>query len=506
MTELEKLALPEIRELIHDKDVVTLRECLNRWLPADLADLLGDLGPHEDVVAFQCLDPALAAQTFEHLDWPSQQQLIRILPEPELRQILNALAPDDRTSLLDGLPYDEVERLLTLLTPEHQRVARSLLAYGTATVGRLMTPEFVSVRDTWTIHEVLEHLRRVGSQVESLNALYVIDDEHHLIDDIRIRQVLLAQPDTTVRQLMDRQFIALQVTDLETTAVEAFRKYDRSVLPVVDRKGVLIGVVTVDDVLDVAEETATREIQKFGGLEALEDSYIHTPVLELVRKRATWLVILFLGELLTASAMGVFEKEIEKAVVLALFIPLIISSGGNSGSQAATLLVRALALGEVALRDWWGVLRRELLSGALLGVLLGTIGFLRIAIWSTFTDIYGPHWALVGITVGLSLVGIVLWGTVSGAMLPFLLKKCGLDPATSSAPFVATLVDVTGLVIYFTIALVVLRGTLLKETLEPEQPAGDKSARVEVHSSSCLRAFQRASNSASQVSQCSAVS
>ena len=476
MTDLEKLALPEVRELIHDKDTDTLRECLNRWQPADLADLLADLGPHEDIVAFQCLDPALAAKTFEHLDWNAQQELIRILPEAEMRQILNELAPDDRTSLLEGMPYAEVERLLTLLTPEHQRVARSLLSYGTGTVGRLMTPEFVSVRDEWTIDQVLEHIRQVGTDVESLNALYVIDEDHHLIDDIRIRQVLLAKPEATVRSLMDRQHIALQVTDLETTAVETFRKYDRSVLPVVDRKGVLIGVVTVDDVLDVAEETATRDIQKFGGLEALEDSYSHTPVLELVKKRATWLVILFLGELLTASAMGVFEKEIEKAVVLALFIPLIISSGGNSGSQAATLLVRALALGEVTLRDWWGVMQREILSGFLLGILLGTIGFLRIAIWSTFTDMYGPHWALVGLTVGLSLVGIVLWGTISGAMLPFLLKKCGLDPATSSAPFVATLVDVTGLVIYFSIALVVLGGTLLKpeneEKPKEKEPVG----------------------------------
>lgn len=461
MTTLEKLALPEIRELIHDKDLATLRECLNRWLPADIADLLADLGPFEDVVAFQCLDPELAAKTFCYLDWTAQQELVRILPETELRTILNELAPDDRTSLLDGLPYNDVERLLTLLTPEKQRLSRSLLAYGTATVGRLMTPEFIAVKADWTIDQILAHVRKVGKDSESLNAVYVTDDEHHLIDDLRMREILLAQPDATARSLMDRRFIALNATDLETTAVELFRKYDRSVLPVVDRLGVLLGVVTVDDVLDVAEATATREIQKFGGLEALEDSYIETPLLTLVRKRATWLVVLFLGELLTASAMGVFEAEIEKAVVLALFIPLIISSGGNSGSQAATLLVRALALGEVKLFDWWMVMRRELLSGLLLGLLLGFIGFLRIALWSTFTNMYGPHWFLVAVTVGMSLIGIVLWGTISGAMLPFLLKRCGLDPATSSAPFVATLVDVTGLVIYFTIAMLVLRGTML---------------------------------------------
>ena len=223
----------------------------------------------------------------------------------------------------------------------------------------------------------------------------------------------------------------------------------------------MLGIVTVDDILDVAEETATREIQKFGGLEALDEPYIATPSGQMVRKRATWLVVLFLGELLTATAMGYFEDEIDKAVVLALFIPLIISSGGNSGSQAATLIVRALAVGEVKLRDWWRVMRREILSGLALGLVLGTIGFLRIVVWSRFSDIYGPHSLLVALTVALSLVGIVLWGTLSGSMLPLLLKRLGLDPATSSAPFVATLVDVTGLVIYFTVAMVVLRGTLL---------------------------------------------
>ncbi len=260
---------------------------------------------------------------------------------------------------------------------------------------------------------------------------------------------------------MDHQFVALKVTDDKRGAVEVFRKYDRSALPVVDAQGYLAGIVTIDDVLDVAAEQATRELQRFGGLEALDEPYIATPFWALVRKRASWLVVLFLGEMLTATAMGVYEREIEKAVVLALFVPLIISSGGNSGSQAATLIIRALALGEVKLRDWWMVMRREFLSGLSLGAILGTIGFLRIAVWSAFSTIYGPYWYLVGLTVGLSLVGIVMWGTLSGSMLPFLLRRLGFDPATSSAPFVATLVDVTGLVIYFTVAMIVLRGTVL---------------------------------------------
>ncbi len=461
MTMLEKLLLPEIRELIHDKQLDTLREALNRWLPADIADLLDDLGSSEDIVAFQCLDPGLAARTFEHLDRPSQEELLKVLPEPELRGILNEIKPDDRTALLEGLSPDDVERMLTLLTPENQCVARSLLSYGQGTIGRLMTPEFIGVKEDWSVNQVLEHIRRIGRDSETLNAVYVTDPEQHLIDDIRTREILLAQPDARVRDLMNRQFVTLTVTDTESSAVEMFRKYDRTVLPVVDRRGVMLGVVTVDDVLDVAQETATREIQKFGGLEALDESYAATPVLELVRKRGTWLIVLFAGEMLTASAMGYFEDEIRNAVVLALFVPLIISSGGNSGSQAATLIVRALAVQEITLRDWVMVMRREILSGLILGIVLGVIGFGRIALWTLFTPMYGPHWALVGLTVGVSLVFIVLWGTLSGAMLPFLIKRCGVDPATSSAPFVATLVDVTGLVIYFSVAMMILRGTLL---------------------------------------------
>ena len=458
---LEKLALPEVRDLIAEGDLVTLREVLNRWLPADIADLLGDLSSKEDVVAFQCLTPVLAARTFEYLPLVAQEELLKILPESELEGIFNELAPDDRTTLFEALPHQEIERLLTLLTPENQRVARSLLSYSEGTVGRLMTPQFIEVKEEWTMLQVLAHVRVVGRDSETLNAVYVTDNTGHLMDDIRMREILLAQPTVTVLSLMNHEFVALKANDTEATAVDYFRRYDRTVLPVTDARNLLLGVVTVDDMLDVAEETSTREIQRFGGLEALDEPYVSTPVLEMVRKRGVWLIVLFLGEMLTASAMGAFENEIEKAVVLALFVPLIISSGGNSGSQAATLIVRALAMGEVRLQDWWLVFRREIFSGLLLGCVLGCIGFLRIAVWSYFSTIYGPHWPLVGLTVGISLIGIVLWGTLCGSMLPFLIKRCGLDPATSSAPFVATLVDVTGLVIYFTVALVVLHGTLL---------------------------------------------
>jgi magnesium transporter len=328
-----------------------------------------------------------------------------------------------------------------------------------------MTPDYVVVRKEWTMRHVLDHVRAHGRDSETLNVIYVVDAQHRLIDDLRIREVLLAPLHTQVSDLMDGKYVNLVVTDDKKKAVEVFRKYDRTALPVSDAEGRLAGIVTLDDVLDVAEEQATREIQQFGGLEALDDPYLSTPLPAMLRKRATWLVILFLSEMLTATAMGHFQGEIEKALVLAVFIPLIISSGGNSGSQAATLIIRALALGEVKLHDWWRVLGHEILSGLLLGAILGSIGFARIAAWHALGISYGPqadkHWRLIGLTVALALVGVVAWGVLTGSMLPFLLKRLGFDPATSSAPFVATLVDVTGLVIYFTVASVILRGTLL---------------------------------------------
>jgi magnesium transporter len=461
MSILEKLTLPEIRELIESRDCDTLREVLADWMPQDIADLLNDLEPGEDALVLAALDPELAARSFEHISPTAHEELMREMPDEELSRLLNGMSPDDRTALLEREPPAEIERLLMLLRPEEQRVARSLLSYGAGTVGRLMTPDFVTIKREWTVEQVLDHVRRYGKDSETLNVVYVTDDSQRLLDDIRIREILLSPPARKVEDLMDEQFVALSVTDEESEAVGLFRKYDRTALPVIDGRGTLIGIVTVDDVLDVQEEEATREIQRFGGLEALDESYTDTPVWEMIRKRASWLVILFLGELFTATAMGFYDKELKAAEVLVFFLPLIISSGGNSGSQAATLIVRALAVGEVRLRDWWWVVRREVYSGLMLGILLGTIGFLRIVVWSAFTDLYGEYWLRVAFTVACALVGIVMWGTLSGSMLPIVLKRFGLDPATSSAPFVATLVDVTGLIIYFNVARVILHGALL---------------------------------------------
>jgi magnesium transporter len=421
------------------------------------------LPEQQDLVVFRLLPRDLAARTFEQLSLDKQEHLVASLARDHslLATVLNDISPDDRTTLLGELPGSVTTGLLRLLSPEERKVAVTLLGYPPQSIGRLMTPDYVAIRPEWTVGEALEHIRRHGKDSETLNVIYVVDGGHHLIDDLRMREIVLADPTVRVSDLLNRRFVALKATDDRETAVAVFRTYDRVALPVTDTAGILIGIVTVDDVLDVAQEEATEDIQKIGGSEPLDEPYLTASLASLVKKRARWLIFLFLGEMLTASAMAYFEAAIARAVVLALFVPLIISSGGNSGSQAATLVIRALAVGEVALRDWWRVMRREILSGLALGGLLGAIGMVRVGVWQKAFHCYGEHWWLVAITVGLSLVGVVLWGTLTGSMLPFLLKRLGADPAASSAPFVATLVDVTGLVIYFTVATAVLSGTLL---------------------------------------------
>ena len=309
---------------------------------------------------------------------------------------------------------------------------------------------------------VLTHIKKYGKKAETLNYLYVIDENNKLIDDLRIGQLLMAEETDTMQKLMDNNFVAITTTTPMSEAFELFEKYDRSALPIITENGILVGIVTIDDVIDAIKVRDTVVIQKFGGVDGMEMSYTKTPIITLVFKRAIWLVILFLGEMMTASAMSYFDYEIEKAIVLTLFIPLIISSGGNSGSQAASLIIRAMALKELKLKDWWYVMKKEILSGFLLGGILGVIGFIRILLWqNTGIYDYGTYWLSIAFSVSISLVFIVLWGTLTGSLIPFLLNKVGLDPATASAPFVATLVDVTGLIIYFTVSALLLTGKLL---------------------------------------------
>ena len=451
----------EIHDSIKTSDFARLRDQLAGFRPIEVAEALQDLEPGEQVMAFRVLPREFASDVFEYLPPSAQERLVKTMGHEDVAAVLNHMAPDDRTLLFGELPANVTKHLLSLLTPEERLEAITLLGYEPGTIGRLMTPHYIAVREHWSVQEVMDFVRTHGQDSETLNVIYVIDEHGLLIDDIRMREFLLVPLDKHVSDLMDRRFVTLKATDDQEAAVDVFKREDRTALPVTDSQGILIGIVTVDDALDVAERAATRDMQKVGGSEALDEPYMEIALLQMVKKRAGWLVVLFLGEMLTATAMGFFEAEIARAVVLALFVPLIISSGGNSGSQASTLVIRAMAVGELRLKDWWLVVRRETMSGAMLGVILGTIGFLRIALWSMFSSIYGPHWLLVGVTVGLTLVAIVLWGTLVGSMLPLILRRIGFDPATSSAPFVATLVDVTGIVIYFNLASVILRGTML---------------------------------------------
>jgi magnesium transporter len=458
---LSKLLMPEIESLIAERKLSILKEILVDWTPADIADLIVDLPEQDKVIVFRVLPADLATDTFEHLEFDTQEELLKAMGNEEVASILNDMSPDDRTALLEELPGTYAKRLIQLLSVDERKVAQTLLGYPENSVGRLMTPAYIAVKQNWLVGETLEYIRKNGEDSETLNVIYVIDDKGKLIDDIRIREVILSPLDKIISDLMDEHFTALNVHDDQEKAVELFKKYDRVALPVVDNYGILIGIVTVDDVLDVAEEEATEDIQKIAGVSALEEPFPTIPIFSMVRKRAIWLTILFVAQILTAVAMGFFGDEISKAVVLSIFIPLVISSGGNSGSQAATLVIRAMAVGEIVLADWWLIMRREILSGLMLGGILGVIGFVQVAILTNVFHIISSHWVLIGITVFFSLIGIVLWGTISGSMLPFILKRLGADPATSSAPLIATLCDVTGLVIYFSVAMLILSGTLL---------------------------------------------
>src|SRR5476651_81356 len=451
----------QIELLLEKNDEKQIREYLNNLNISDVEELIGEL-PEHGPLFIETLSLNRAVNVFRILDFPTQERIIKKLSGKRVAGLINELPPDDRTSLFSELHGDAVQKLILHLSPENRKEALSLLGYEEDSVGRLMTPDYIAVKRTWDVTRVLSHIRRYGKNSETIDVIYVIDENGQLLDDIRIREILLVKPETKVSDLMDGRLISLSASDPQEEAINVFRMNNRTALPVVDKENILLGIVTVDDILWIANEEYTEDIQKIGGTEALDEPYLDINLFKLVRKRVGWLIILFLGEMFTATAMGYFGDEIGLVVQLTFFIPLIMSSGGNSGSQASTLIIQAMALGEVTIADWWRVMRREILSGLMLGVILGTIGFLRIVVWSTFSSIYGPHPLLIAITVGFSLIGIVLWGSLAGSMLPILMKRLKLDPATSSAPFVATLVDVTGLIIYFSMALVVMHGVLHK--------------------------------------------
>lgn len=451
----------DIKQLMNEGRYDDLRFILKTFLPSDIVQLIEDSSQEDRLKIFNVLDPKTAVATFEFLPFEAQKDILQGLPSDIVALILNEMSPDDRTAFLEELPGTVVKELLKLLSPQERALTLKLLGYPEDSVGRLMTTDYIAVKMDWTVRQVLDYIREHGRDSETINIIYVIDDSHRLLGELHIRELLLVSPDKKISDIVENKFLALDVYDVRESAINEFRKSGRIALPVIDRQGVLLGIVTLDDILELASEEFTEDIQKVGGVSVLEEPYLKTPFMQLMKKRAGWLVILFIGEMFTASAMGFFQDEIAKAVVLSLFIPLIISSGGNSGSQASTLIIRSLALGEIKLADWWKIVVRELGSGLFLGSILGAIGFFRILTWTFFSNIYGPHWLLLAIVVFTSLIGVVLWGTLVGSMLPLLLKRLGFDPAVSSAPFVATLVDVTGIIIYFSIALIFLYGTLL---------------------------------------------
>jgi magnesium transporter len=437
-------------------------EALAGLTSADLRESWGVLSAEERTEGFHML--ARTDQEDFFLESPSRDQrgLLATLPAPERRAWLRLLPPDDAADLLQLLPSAERAAMLAVLDDPTRREVSALLAYAEDDAGGLMNPRFVRVRPDMSVDEAISYLRRQAvDRAETIYYAYALDPEQRLLGVVSFRDLFASRPDQKIADVMIRDVVTVR-DDMDQEAVSRlFARHDLIAIPVVDAAGHMKGLVTVDDIVDVVQEEATEDIQRLGGTEALGAPYLAMSLLAMVKKRAGWLAALFLGEMLTATAMARYEDEIAKAVVLALFVPLIISSGGNSGSQATTLVIRAMALGEVRLRDWWRVARRELASGLGLGIILGSIGVARILLWQSAFHTYGPHASAVAATVGLSLVGVVLWGCVAGSMLPFLLRRLGLDPASASAPFVATLVDVSGLIIYFSVAGVVLGGKLL---------------------------------------------
>ncbi len=448
-------------EAIASEDKLAIKEFLNDQNISDVAELIYENEDFETQIIAH-LSIHRAASVFKILDANEQKRIIKNLPPFKSAELLNELPADDRVDFFEELPTGTVRELIKTLEPAERKITLELLGYPENSVGRLMTPDYVYVYEYNTVQEVIDTIRRWGTNSETIDVIYVIDGRGELIDDIRIRDFLLASPETKVSDMIDKRFISLKVNDDQEVASNIFKMNNRVALPVTDDKNILLGIVTIDDILWVAEEEYGEDMQKMGGTEALDEPYLDTAFWKLIGKRAPWLIILFVGELFTASAMAFFSGEIEKVAVLSLLIPLILSSGGNSGSQASTLIIQAMAKGEITVKEWWNVLRREFLSGIALGSILGLFGFVRTIIWGYVSPEKWGHYNLrLAMVTSMSVLGVVMWGTLAGSMLPLLLKKLKLDPATSSAPFVATLVDVTGIIIYFSVAYFFLKGILL---------------------------------------------
>ncbi len=459
--ELEQPSLKEQFEaVIQTEDKLQIKDFLNHQNISDVAEFVYEFPDFESQIIAN-MSVHRAASVFKILDISIQKRIIHELPANSTAGLLNELPPDDRTDFLEELPSNAVRELIKLLDPEERKVTLSLLGYPDNSIGRLMTPDYVYVYPDNTIEEVFSTIRKFGKDSETVEVIYVINRKGELLDDIRIRDFILNPPDKKVSDLMDNRVVSLHAYDDQETASDVFKMNNRVALPVVSNSNKLLGIVTIDDILWVAEEEFSEDMQKMGGTSALEEPYLDVPLVKLYKKRIIWLIILFIGETLTIAAMSGFQKTLEQVLVLSTFIPLIISSGGNSGSQAATLIIQAMALGEITVADWWRIARREIISGLVMGATLGIMGFIIVFGGYQLFDLFGEHYIRIGFAIGTAVIGVVTWGTIMGSMLPLLLKRLGADPATSSTPFIATLVDVTGLLIYFGTAFLLLKGVLL---------------------------------------------
>lgn len=461
MKSLAALIQPEIEEMIRSGQWGELREALHELPPADVAEVFSELDASDAAVAFRFLYRDDAGDVFSYLEPEDQEKLIAKLGDEGSRRVMEAMSTDDRVRLLDELPYTVAQRLIQSLDPKERQATLAILGYPAESVGRLMTPDYVAVRADWSVEQALAHLRKHGRDAETINVVYITDDDGRLVDDIRIRQLILADPEATLESIGDNNFIALTADQDQEEAVRLMSRYDRIALPVVDSRGKLLGIVTHDDVADVAQAEATEDMQMMGAVAALEDPYIDTGHVEMYRKRAIWLAALFIGQTVTIVVLGAFQQQLDRAKVLVFFLPLVISCGGNCGSQAATLLTRALSLGEVTPTDWLKIVRKELVTALMLSGSLGIMGMLVVWLFTAAGHPSTEFRLSLAATVAFAIMLVVTWGTTVGSLLPLALKKLGLDPATASTPLVATLMDASGTLIYLAIAILVLTGKLL---------------------------------------------
>ncbi len=464
MIEIPAHTVAQLLYLVHS-DPEEMQEALGELRAPDIAEALRELPPAAAAKVMAALPFELAVQVFDEPELTGHRCAIIQLIEPQkVGPLIEAMSADQQADLFREVPLEERPRLLATVSQPTRVALQKLLQYPPETAGGIMTTEFVSIPSDWTVDQALRLIREVGGRKETVYAIYIIDPvTQELLHVVSLRELLTAQRDDNILEVGKRRPPLTVTADIDREeAARLISKYNLLSIPVVDDQRRMLGIVTVDDVIDALVEESTEDVQRFGGMEALDAPYMEIGFLEMIKKRAGWLCALFVSEMLTATAMQRFQGEIERAAVLAMFIPLVMSSGGNSGSQATSLVIRALALQELKLRDWWRIALRELPTGLVLGSILGVIGFIRIVLWQEIGIFnYGPHYMLLAIAVGFALVGIVAFGSLAGSMLPFLLKRIGFDPASASAPFVATLVDVTGLVIYFSVAFLVLHGTLL---------------------------------------------